>query len=208
MGDFFNYLYMKKYILGMVAICFMMACANNEKTVIIMSKGKADIDLNAHSIKADNGSGHEEKTLHINSDEINFKLNTPAGEATVQIKENGLYIINVKNDTIIGSYQKYTSAADANKTMTQEKLKQNIDSLNLLVAGKNISAANRNYFILPNQAVKITDNKDAQVVGPFHQMRSAERVDGKDPEIYRFYSIKEIREMIIKLEALTVAPPQ
>jgi len=36
-------------------------------------------------------------------------------------------------------------------------------------------------------------------------MRSAEKVDGKDPEIYRFYSIKEIREMIAKLQALTVA---
>lgn len=199
---------MKKYLVGIVTICFMMACAKNEKTVVVMSKGKADIDLNAHTIKASDGNGHEEKTLNINSAEISFKLNTPAGEATVQLKENGLYIINVKNDTIIGSYQKYTSVAEANKIMTQEKLKQNIDSLNLLVEGKNISAANRNYFILPNQAVKITDNKDAEVVGPFHRMRSAEKVDGKDPEIYRFYSIKEIREMIVRLEALTVAPKQ
>ena len=99
---------MKKYLVGIVTICFMMACAKNEKTVVVMSKGKADIDLNAHTIKASDGNGHEEKTLNINSAEISFKLNTSAGEATVQLKENGLYIINVKNDTIIGSYQKYT----------------------------------------------------------------------------------------------------
>jgi hypothetical protein len=196
---------MKKFTLLAAIACFLIACSNNHKTVVVMSKGKADIDLNAKTIKSTDGSGHEEKTLDINSAEISFKLNTPAGEATVDIKENGLYVINVKNDTIIGSYQKYSSAGEANKTITQEKLKQNIDSLKLLVEGKNISTANRNYFIVPNQATKITDNKDAQVVGPYHQMRSAERIDGKDPEIYRFYSIKEIREMIARLEALTVS---
>jgi hypothetical protein len=194
---------MKKLIPIVIITCFCIACSNNHKTVVVMSKGKAAIDLNAKTIKATDGSGHEEKTLDINSAEISFKLNTPAGEATVDMKENGLYVINVKNDTIIGSYQKYSSTSEANKTMTQEKLKQNIDSLKLLVEGKNISSANRNFFIVPNQAAKITENKDAQIVGPYHQMRSAERIDGKDPEIYRFYSIKEIREMIIKLESLT-----
>ena len=96
----------------------------------------------------------------------------------------------------------------AQNIITQESLKLKIDSLNLLVQGKNISAANRNYYILPNQAVKISSNHLSEVVGPYHQMRSAEKVDGKEPEIYRFYSIKEIREMIVKLQALTVAPKQ
>jgi hypothetical protein len=36
-------------------------------------------------------------------------------------------------------------------------------------------------------------------------MRSAEKVDGKDPEVYHFYSIKEIREKIAEMVALTVA---
>jgi hypothetical protein len=34
-------------------------------------------------------------------------------------------------------------------------------------------------------------------------MRSAEKVDGQAPEVYRFYSIREIRETIGKLEELT-----
>ena len=118
--------------------------------------------------------------------------------------DNGLYVINVKNDTIIGSYQKYTSATLAQNVITQESLKQKIDSLKLLVERKNISAANRNYFILPNQAIRISSNHLSEVVGPYHQMRTAEKVNGKEPEIYRFYSIKEIREMIVKLQALTV----
>ena len=74
-----------------------------------MSKGEADIDLNAGTIKAKDGSGHVEKLLSIDSKKLSFKLSTPAGEATVEMLDNGLYIINVKNDTIIGSYQKYSS---------------------------------------------------------------------------------------------------
>ena len=169
-----------------------------------MSKGEAEIDLNAGTIKAKDGSGHVEKLLNIDSKKLSFKLITPAGDATVEMLDNGLYVINVKNDTIIGSYQKYTSASTAQKVITQESLKQKIDSLKLLIEGKNVSAANRNYFILPNQAVKISSNHLSEVVGPYHQMRSAEMVDGKEPEIYRFYSIKEIREMIVKLQALTI----
>jgi archaellum component FlaF (FlaF/FlaG flagellin family) len=197
---------MKSITFFIGTVLFLVACSSDPKTVVVMSKGNADIDLNAGTIGAKDGSGHVEKIINMNNKKVSFKLNTPAGEATVDLLENGLYVVNVKNDTIIGSYQKYTSADKAQNMITQESLKQKIDSLKLLVEGKNVTPANRNYFILPNQATRITDNPNAQIVGPYHQMRSAEKIDGKDPEIYRFYSIKEIREMIIKLTALTVAP--
>ena len=141
--------------------------------------------------------------MTLSGDKIVFTLSTPAGEATVQLLQNGLYIVNVKNDTIIGSYQKYSDPKLAQNMFSQELVLQKLDSLKLLVEGKNVSEANRNFFILPNQAVRISPNTQAQVVGPYHQMRSAEKVEGKDPEIYRFYSIKEIRETILKLQALT-----
>ena len=78
-----------------------------------------------------------------------------------------------------------------------------MDSLQLLSEGKNVSEANRNYYILPNKAVKISNYTKSMIVGPYHRMTSAEKEDGKDPEVYRFYSIKEIREMILKLQVLT-----
>lgn len=199
---------MKKMIVYFFAFLCLTACSDEHKTIIVMSKGEANIDLNAGTIKSKDGSGHVEKLLNIDSKKVSFKLSTPAGEATVEMLDNGLYVINVKNDTIIGSYQKYTSAKLTQNIITQESLKQKIDSLKLLVEGKNVSIANRNYFILPNQAVKISSNHLSEVVGPYHQMRSAEMVDGKEPEIYRFYSIKEIRETIVKLQALTIAPKQ
>lgn len=199
---------MNKIFICLFSLTLLLsACSGDHKTIVVMSKGGAEIDLNAGTIQSKNGAGHEEQRLDINSKKVSFKLNTPAGEAVVDLLENGLYVINVKNDTIIGSYQKYSKADKAQAVISQESLKQKIDSLILLSHGKNVSAENRNYYILPNQAVKISGNNAAELVGPYHQMRSAEMVDGKEPEVYRFYSIKEIREMITKLQALTVSKP-
>jgi hypothetical protein len=98
----------------------------------------------------------------------------------------------------------YTDPKLKKNVTTQADLKHDIDSLQQLTEGKNISAANHNFYLLPHTATKFTNNLEAQVVGPFHKMTSAEMVDGKMPEVYRFYSIKEIRETIAKLTVLTL----
>ena len=193
---------MKKIMVLLSTVLLFTACS--DKKMVVMSKGPAEVNTDAKTIKAGDGAGHEEKEVTLGGGKIVFKLDTPAGEATVELLDNGLYIVNVKNDTIIGSYQKYSDPKLAPNMVTQEALKQQIDSLQLLSEGKNVSAANRNFYLLPNQAVKISDNTKAMVVGPYHRIRSAEKVDGKDPEVYRFYSIKEIRENIAKMVALTV----
>jgi hypothetical protein len=196
-----------KNIVALVCIVFFLVACDKEKKIIVMSKGEAIINTETKTIKAKDGAGHEEKMAVVSGDRFVFNLSTPAGKATVELSENGLYIINVKNDTIIGSYQKYSDPKLAGNMISQENLKLKIDSLQLLSEGKNVSAANRNFYILPNQAVKISDNKESLVVGPYHQIRSAEKIDGKDPEVYRFYSIKEIREMIVRLQELTKSHP-
>ena len=193
---------MKKLLAILCAAILLTACGNDKK-IVVMSKGPAEINTEAKTIRAKDGSGHEEKEALVSGDKVVFTLSTPAGEAKVQLLKNGLYIINVKNDTIIGSFQQYGDPKLASNLITQVKMKHDLDSLRLLVDGKNVSEANRNFYILPNQATRISDNLEAEVVGPYHRMRSAEKVNGKDPEIYRFYSIKEIREQIAKLEAFT-----
>ena len=181
----------------------LTACSDSAKKLIVMSKGPADIDAKALTVKATDGSGHEEKTFVLGSGSYTLKLSSPAGEGTSEVKEDGLYVVNVKNDTIIGSFQNYVKPSEANALITQEQLKHRLDSLQLLSEGKNVSAANKNFFITPNQAIKITDNRDAIIVGPYHQMTSAETVNGKAPDVFRFFSIKEIRETIEKLKVLT-----
>ncbi|MBV9988471.1 MAG: hypothetical protein JO301_12390 [Chitinophagaceae bacterium] len=195
---------MKKLFALLTVISLLASCNDSAKKVIVMSKGEADINTDTKIITGKEGAGRNEKMFVLGGGEHTFKLNTPAGEATVQIKENGVYIVNVMNDTIIGSFQKYADPAKANTSISQENLKHRIDSLHQLMEGKNVSEANKNFFILPKYATRITGNLDAQIVGPYHQMTSAEKVNGKDPEVYRFYSIKEIRDMVAKMEALTV----
>ena len=192
---------MKQLLACFAFVILLISCS--DKKMVVMSKGSADINTDTKTITAKDGSGHEEKEITLSGGKTVFKLNTPAGEAMVEILDNGLYIVNVKNDTIIGSYVKYGDPKLAQNVMTQDNLKKQMDSLQLLSEGKNVSEANRNYYILPNKAVKISNNTKSMIVGPYHRMTSAEKEDGKDPEVYRFYSIKEIREMILKLQVLT-----
>lgn len=194
---------MKSILSVFAVIVFLTACSSDQKRVVVFSKGSADINTETKTITAKDGAGHEDKAVDFVGKNIELSLNTPAGEAKITLTENGYYIVNVKNDTIIGSQVNYTDPQLANQVITQEALKFKIDSLNNLVANKNVSKANRNFYILPNSAVHITENFDAIIVGPFHKMRSAEGKNGKAPEVYRFYSIKEIRETIAKLQGMT-----
>lgn len=194
---------MKLILSCLTAILLLASCSSDQKRVVVFSKGSVDINTDTKTIKATDGAGHEDKTIDFVGKTVELTLNTPSGDAKVTLTENGYYIVNVKNDTIIGSQVNYSDPQLSNQVITQEALRVKIDSLHNLVNNKNVGKANRNFYILPNSAVHLTDNFDAIVVGPFHQMRSAESKDGKAPEVYRFYSIKEIRETIAKLEGMT-----
>jgi len=195
---------MKKIVIPCVVLLMIAACSSSHKKVIVYIKGNSTVDQDAKTITVKEGSGSDEKAISYNTaDKVGLKVTGLGEDATVSIDQDGLYVLNAKEDTIIGSYQKYGDPKKTQTVKTQDDLKHDIDSLKQLTQGKNISAANRNFFVLPKTAVKISDNLDAFVVGPFHRMTSIEKVDGKLPEVYRFYSIQEVRETIEKLTALT-----
>jgi hypothetical protein len=188
------------------SLIVLAACSSGNKKIIVYIKGNSTVNEDAKTITVVDGSGSDEKTIaYKTGDKVQLQVKGLGDDATVPIDNNGLYILNAKNDTIIGSYQNYSNPKSEAVVKTQEDLKHGIDSLVQLTEGKNISAANRNFFILPKTAVKISDNVDAFVVGPFHKMTSVEKEGDKVPEVYRFYSIKEIRETIAKLTTLTKA---
>ncbi len=197
---------MKNFNFIFFALLFLAACSSNHKKIIVYLKGNSTVNEDAKTIIASEGSGSDEKIIsYKTADKVDLKITGLGDEGTISIDQDGLFILNAKTDTIIGSFQKYSDPRLTQTMKTQEDLKHDIDSLKRLTEGKNISAANRNFYILPKTAVKISDNLDAFVVGPFHRMTSIEKVDGKLPEVYRFYSIQEVRETIEKLTALTKA---
>ena len=194
-----------KKVIAFAIIVSSVACSSTQKKVLVYAKGTATVNESTKTITASDGAGSDEKTLLLTDKaKTSINIETTNGKAAIDIPENGYYVVNAKQDTIVGSYQKYGEVHTSKLVTTQASLKQSIDSLQQLILGKNISAVNRNFFILPMSAVKVTDNLDAYIVGPFHQVTSVEKVDGKEPEVYRFYSVKEVRETIKKLTELTI----
>lgn len=183
----------------------LASCAsNNTKRILVIAKGSADINTDTKTITLQNGAGTEEKSADFNTAEkLSLKIKKEDGDITVEVPDNGYYLFNGKNDTIVGSYQNYGAQKTTFDTVKQATIIKGIDSLQKLIQGLNVSAENRNFYILPYHVAKISNNLDAFIVSPFHQMTSIEKKDDKAPEVYRFYSVKEVKETIERLKALS-----
>lgn len=197
---------MRLILFACITTMIVSCSESGVKKVLVVANQDASINQSEKTIVAGN-NGYESETLEYHTDDaVQINIQSSAGDKQLEITDNGFYVVNAKaNDTIVGSYQSYVQAGETSQVMTQEKLKHDLDSLKMLIENKNVSAANRNFFIPPNSVVKITDNAEAQLVAPYHQLNI---VQGKDPEVYRFFTISEVRETINRLEALTIAPEQ
>jgi hypothetical protein len=192
------------------AAILFASCGGNVKKVIVYANHDADINQDTKAITQKDDEGHIDKELDYTSGgKVELKVQQKDGTSTtLEIPDAGYYIINAKaKDTIIGGYQKYSTPEEANRMITQDELKHDIDSLQQMIEGKNTSAANKTFFIPPNTVAKITSNPDATIVGPYHRMTSIEKQGDKEPEVYRFYSISEVRETLAKLQKLTGENP-
>ena len=189
----------------MFSVLFV-ACSGHTKKVIVYANNEADINDQTKTITQKDNEGHLDKEIQFNTgDKVTIKIiQKDESTANIDIPEDGYYILNAKaKDTIVGGYQKYSTPEEANRVISQEELKHNIDSLQQLITGQNTNVTNHTFFIPPNTAAKITANTDATIVGPYHGMTSIEQKGNKEPEVYRFYSVKEVRETIGKLQKLT-----
>lgn len=185
----------------------LTACKGHSKKILVYASSKIEADNTSTNITVSEGTTHHEQELNFTvGDPVTLNITSPTGKLTLQATDDGLYIANLKNDTVIGSAQ-HIGADNGDARITQEALKQKLDSLQQLVANQNISAANKNYFLLPNTIAKITTETRAKIFGPYTTIPGSFDA-GSVPEIYKFYSIKEIREIIAKLNAMTGAQPK
>ncbi|NCI48428.1 hypothetical protein GWC95_00745 [Sediminibacterium roseum] len=195
-----------KKIFGLFSVVLLLT-ACKQKKIIVYSKGPAEVNTDAKTITSKDGTGHDEKEVLLGSSNVTYKIKGPMGEGTIDLPGDGLFIVNAKPDTIVGGINSFGDPTKQ-KVVSQAELKLRIDSMVALLEGKNASEANKSYYLLPNKSARISDNIKSMVIGPYHRMRSAEKVDGKDPEVYRFYTLKEFREKIEEMRALTVAQKQ
>ena len=198
---------MKTILSFLSAIILLSSCGNSgTKKILIMSRGEAKVDKEAKTINVESGTSHEEQTVEFPAgDNLTLQVTTANGKMSVDVPANGYYVLNAKTDTIIGTKENYSAPAQETKTITQDYVKHSIDSLQQLLSG-NVTAG-KTYYILPGKAVKITDNPDATLVGPFNSLTSLEQTSDKAPEVYKFYTSKDIRENMDRLQKMTIASP-
>lgn len=190
----------KEIFVGAIISLMTMACASHQKKILIFASSNIQIDNSQKNITIDEGTTHQEKELEFSgSDPVTLTIQSPAGKSTVDAAADGLYILNLKSDTVVGSYQHI--GATSNNKITQDQLKQQLDSLEQLVVGQNVNENNRNYFILPGKISRITPHVDAKVFGPYTTIPSSFDATSVS-EVYKFYTNKEVREIIEKLSGM------
>lgn len=197
---------MKKSLLGLLPLAMLASCAGPEKKVLVMVKGTLTVAENNITVK--DGSGYSEKELVFKGNEkttLTAESSTGAKSSFDVPAEPGYYILSLRSDTVVGSYQQVGAESAGGQVISQESLKAKIDSLQQLTQGTNVSAANKNYLISPNQLLKVTENPNAVIFGPFRRIPAAgvePAADGKAPEIYKFSTNNEIRELMEKLRKM------
>jgi hypothetical protein len=193
---------MKKLKIAFPALMLsLIACSGEDKQVLIMSSGT--IIVSGNTITLDPSTRHNEQKISVGEEKLTIV--TPEGSSEVAVNNgSGLYILNLKTDTLVGSYQRIGEQGDSEK-ITQDDLRIRIDSLQQLTRGSNVSSEKRNFFIPPRQISKISTNGSAQVVGPYLKM-PASFEGGKEHEVYKFYTNKEVYEIIEKLRPMAGEP--
>ncbi|GGB09503.1 hypothetical protein [Puia dinghuensis] len=189
------------------AVCFA-ACKGHEKKVLVYASDKISIDASQHQITIANGDGtthHEQELDFTTGDPVTLNVESPQGKYTVTIPDDGLYIANLKTDTVVGSRQ-HVGSEGGEARITQDALKHKLDSLQQLIQGQNVSDANQNYFIVPGKAVRVTTETKSKVFGPFTTIPGSFDA-GSVPAIYKFYSMKEMREIIGNLDKMMTKEP-
>lgn len=188
---------MKQFVtIFVLASVILASCSGGGKKVVVMASGK--VQVNGNNITLDPGTTHNEAT--VNADGDNITVTTPSGTKNFELKESGLYLLNLKNDTLVGSYQR-TGTDNSRQVISQDDLFQRVDSLTALMQGTNVSEAARNYNIPPSSVAKISPNTTAQIVGPYRKIPGSFD-PSQEHEIYKFYTNKEVAEIISNVQRM------
>jgi hypothetical protein len=173
------------------------ACKSHQKKILIYANSNIQVDESQKNITVQEGNTQVEKELDFSgSDEVSLNITGPQGHYTLVAKEDGYWLANLKTDTVLGSMQHIGITAQTR--ITQEQLKKQLDSLNLLVQGANISEESKNYFVPPGKIVKISSNTNVKIFGPFTSIPN-DFDAGSVSEVYKFYNLSEEKKIIRKL---------
>ena len=188
------------YSIALVAV-FATACSSSpEKKIVVMSSGKIKVDPNTKTVTLEPGTQHNEAEIVLSDKDKGVTVKSPAGEQTFEAPENGLYLLNLKTDTLIGNIVNFGNGGMP-ASISNEQLEHMIDSTRQLINGLNASDANKTYFLQPQSIKRITANLNAQLINPYNGIPYQVQADqeGHMPEIYKFFTAKQKRESLEEL---------
>jgi hypothetical protein len=184
-----------------VAVLVLAACSSGiDKKVVVMSSGKIQVDNNTKTITHQPGTQHNEAEISLSANDKTVTVKTAAGEKSYELPEAGLYLLNLKSDTLIGNLVNFGSSG-VPASISSEQLQHIVDSTRALINGENASDEKKTYFIVPNSVKKLTNNLNAQLLNPYKNTPYKVEADkeGKAPEIYKFSTNKQKRESLEEL---------
>lgn len=162
-----------------------------------MSSGKIQVDENSKTVTYEPGTTHNEATISLSEKEQSITVKSSAGDKTYNVPEDGLYLLNLKTDVLIGNLVNFGSEG-APTSISNEQLQHIIDSTRQLINGQNASDASKTYFIVPGSIKKLTTNLNAQVINPYVGIpyKVEPDKDGNAPEIYKFLTAEQKQESL------------
>jgi len=190
-----------KFLFPVIIIATLTACGHGKKILVYANTDSFNVDASQKNITLTDGTTHQEKELEFGGGTVTLNIQSGSGKFTLDATDDGLYIVNLQKDTIVGSFQ-HIGSDNGTVKYTADQVKQVVDSLSQLTMGKNVSAANKNYFIPPNSIVKITANTKATIIGPYNKIPSGFDASSVT-ELYKFYTNKGVREIVGNLTGMT-----
>src|ERR1700748_1472170 len=87
--------------LSAAIILAFTACKGHEKKVLVYASSNIQIDNTKKHITVGDGTTHHEQELDFTGgDPVTIETPSPLGNVSLTVPEDGLYIANLKNDTV------------------------------------------------------------------------------------------------------------
>jgi hypothetical protein len=179
-------------------ICFAACTPPVQKKVKIMASGKIAVDEATKIVTLTPGTQHNEVEIVLTDKEKGVTVKGD-GEHVYEVPDGGVYVLNLKTDTLLGSLVNFGDGRT--NSISTEQLEHIIDSTQQFINGQNASDEKKTYFLVPKTIKKLTSNSNAQVINPYNNIPGSVEVDkdGKAPEIYKFFTVKQKRESLNEL---------
>jgi hypothetical protein len=193
---------MSKFFTALTIVVAFAACTSSPQKRKLLVLGKGSVTIKGKEINVTGGTNADQKEIEIDpTGTFSYNITTPTGKSSIDINDSGYYILNLRPDTVVGSHRIEGRDYNNPNPITMEQTKRNIDSLQQLAQGLNVSEANQNYFIPSGKLQRVVGHTDhVFVFGPYHPVFNKLEPGA---EIYKFFSSNENRETIEHLIKIT-----